>query len=162
MSSRFGIGRSQFFCSFGGRILGLNDDERRELAGFDVEISKLRQQKISRLRELAMQKGISALKLEDLKPECGKPFVEEARRDSGYKRAIVRDETRSLYPELAYLCASERDIHFENKEDTCGWVRGEAREERYNNIGPPRGSAGIRYYCKICGKMVGELIEVVS
>ena len=147
------------FSGSGTHSFELTDSERQELADFDLRINELQQRKVSKLRELARQKGVSALKLEDLKSECGEPFVEEVGHGSS-KRAIARDKANPHCPELAYLCVSE----YEGLagKDTCGWVKGEPRREQYDNIGPLCGSAGIRYYCIICGKMVGELQLVVS
>lgn len=132
------------------------------MADFDRKINELQRQKMLKLRELARQKGLSALKLEDLKSECGKPFVEETGRGS-FQIALAKDETKAGHYEFAYLCASQ----YENpsgvvNKDTCGWVKGAPREELYDDIGPLCGSAGTRYYCIICGKMVGEFRERVS
>ena len=143
-------------------LFELTEDEKRELAGFDQKIGELQRQKELKLRKLARQKGISALKLEDLESECGQPFVEE-KEHSIYRRAMARDKTDSLRFESAYLCASRYEAPSRTgNKDTCGWVKGEPREERYDSIGPLCGSAGIRFYCRICGKMVGELQARVS
>ena len=154
----------------GSHFLGLSDgypfelteEERRELADLESKIGEFKRQKVSKLRELARQKGVSALKLEDLKSECGKPFVEET--DCGsFQMVIVKDEARIGHYEFAYRCASQYENLFgAGNKDTCGWVKGAPREEPYDNIGPLCGSAGTRYYCIICGKMVGEFQEIVS
>ncbi len=141
------------------RLFDFTESEKQELADFDRKINELQRQKILKLRELARQKGVSALKLEDLKSKCGEPFIEEKERDS-YQRAVAQDKTKPHRYEFAYLCASKYEIH--PKENTCGWVKGEPREGSYNDIGPLCGSAGTRYYCIICGKMAGEFQEIVS
>ncbi len=148
---------------FAGYPFELTEEEKRELADLESKIGELQRQKVSRFRELAGQKGVSALKLEDLKSECGKPFVKEAGCDDSFQIAIAKDETRVGHYEFAYRCASqyENPLGAGNK-DTCGWVKGAPRDELYNNIGPLCGSAGTRYYCTICGKEVGEFQEIVS
>ncbi len=147
---------------FTGYPFELTEGEKRELADLESKIGKLKQQKVSKLRELARQKGVSALKLEDLKSECGRPFVEEAGRGS-FHIAITKDESSPGHYEFAYLCALQyENLSGAGDKNTCGWVKGAPREEPYDNIGPLCGSAGTRYYCKICGKMVGEFQEVVS
>lgn len=159
--------RGRLFRHFSGLTDGhpfeLTENERRELADFDRKINELQRQKTLKLRELARQKGVSALKLEDLKSECGKPFIEEM-STSSFKMAIAKDETKVGHYEFAYMCASqyESPLGRAGNKDTCGWVKGAPREESYNDIGSLCGSAGTRYYCKICGKMVGEFQEVVS
>lgn len=154
------IGAFHFPDLSGGYPLELTEEERRELVGLESKVGELQRQKVSRFRELARQKGASALKLEDLKSECGEPFIEEKERDS-YQRAVAQDKTKPHRYEFAYLCASKYGIRPE--ENTCGWVKGEPRRERYDDIiGPLCGSAGTRYYCTICGKMVGEFQEIVS
>lgn len=142
--------------------LELTDDEKQELAGFDRKINELQRQKVSKLREFARQKGLSALKLEDLKSERGKPFIKETGRGS-FQIAAAKDKTRAGHYEFAYLCASQHENLLKaGNKDTCGWVKGAPREEPYDNIGPLCGSAGTRYYCTICGKEVGEFQEIVS
>ncbi len=141
--------------------LVLNEDEKAELAKLNREIARLQTERISKLREFARQKGITAARLEDLKSECGQPFIED---ESGfsYRRATAKGEGKSHRElEIAYLCASPYLMKGED-EYTCGWVKGNVIRKKYDEIGLMSGSAGTRYFCKICGKQVAEFQEVVS
>ena len=143
---------------FGGFPFDLSENERRELAELDSGVARLQQQKISKLRELARKKRIAAERLEDLKSECGRPFVEQ--KGYGYKIAAAASKAKPFSQELAYLCISEYETR--RGKDTCGWVKGEPKSEKYDNLGPLCGSAGTRYYCRICGKLLWECQSVVS
>jgi len=93
---------------------------------------------------VARKKGIIAEKLEDLKSSCGDPFKEKERDSTrDYRKAMAGDV------EAAYFCPT---AHIEG----CGWVKGFPNSERYNDIGCLSGSAGTRFYCQICGKLIAE------
>jgi hypothetical protein len=152
--------RFYHFELFGGDLFELTEEEKQELAVFTSVISELQRRKLAKLREFARQKGVAALELKDLKSGCGEPFIEE-KCHSNYQRAAAKGKAGSPSIEFAYRCAWKREL-FPGSENTCGWVRGEPREEGYDNLGLLSGSAGRRFYCKICDKMLGEFQEVVS
>lgn len=131
-----------------------NEGDREEMAGFDRAIDRIQRQKILRLRELAWRKGAAALKLENLKSESGEPFIKE----EGYfcfQKAIAGNKTHCV--EFAYLCSSMYD-----NAKICGWVKGKPTRKPYDDIGPMCGSAGVRYYCRICGNLLALEIIVNS
>jgi hypothetical protein len=136
----------------------MTDVERTEITVFDSVIAQAKKQKLQKIRELAWKKGVAALKLEDLKSNCGVPFTE---RDLyfGYKIGAAMNEL-TQEPELAYLCTSQYNP--EPDSDTCGWVKGEPRQANYDNIGPLSGSAGARFYCRICNKKLSEYATMFS
>jgi len=146
----------------------LDEKESGTVSGFDATILIAQLKKRLYLREIAREKGIIAEKLEDLKSECGRPFLEEKgnswqRHDC--KRAVVKKDATfgPLTMETAYLCQDMYSIF--SKEDTpdgCGWVKGKPHEKKYDEIGVLSGSRGIRYYCRICGKRIGEYQSAIS
>ncbi len=142
----------------------LNEEETKVASGFDSAAFAIQRKKILYLREVARKKGITAEKLEDLKSESGKPFVEEKRKGHwghDYRRAVVTED-KSFGPhiaETAYLC---QGIYSKEDPDSCGWVIGDPIEEKYDEIEVLSGSRGTRYYCGICGKQIGEHKTAVS
>ncbi len=151
--------------SSGDNPLGLDEKEKETLVAFDLEMLAIQKKKIAYLREIAREKGITASNLEDLKSESGESFREEKsdNRTWGheYRSAVVlRAPGGSPHiAEMAYLCHSP---YLKDDPDSCGWVKGIPVEKEYNDIGFLSGSAGVRYYCKICGKQIGEHRLVVS
>jgi hypothetical protein len=136
----------------------MTDEERVEIAVFDSAIAQAGTQRVKKMRELAWKKGAAALKLEDLKPKCGVPFG-LGRPHCGYQRAQAFT-LESIEPEMAYLCTSQYNP--EPDSDTCGWVKGEPRQSNYDNLGPLSGSAGARFYCRICNKQLSEYATMFS
>mgnify|MGYP001603471367 CR=1 FL=1 len=142
----------------------LTEKEMMELVKIDFEISALRQKKINHIREIAYRKGIAAKKLEDFKSQKMKCFVENPNNSDGpdgVKFAAEADEKedRPFDPkETAYLC---RPMHG-NADGGCGWVKGTPSEQEYDDMDFLSGSAGIHYYCNICGELIGEHVRVIS
>lgn len=148
----------------------LDEKESGIVSGFDAAILIAQLKKRLYLREIARKKGIIAEKLEDLKSECGRPFLEE-KGIGDCKRAVVKKDTTfgplknfsPLTGETAYLCQDMYSIFSkENTPDGCGWVKGKPYEKKYDEIGVLSGSRGIRYYCRICGKQIGEYQSAIS
>ncbi len=142
----------------------LTDVNRGTLAELDAEIAGIQHKKILLLRKAARESGLTAPSLEELKSKSGKPF-RELERQSSYKKAVVRRGTRpvNFIEESAYLC---QPMHAEMMPkgiiEECGWVKGNPVGGAYDNIGPLSGSAGIEYYCKICGTLIGRYRGIVS
>lgn len=148
----------------------LDEKEQQGLIVFDAQLSEIQRKKVLYLREIAKRKGLTAPTLEELKSKNGEPFVEvKSTRTSGrdYREAAAKKEIkfpgikskRFELEEQAYLC---HDMFSKKDTDSCGWVRGAPVEREYDNIGFLSGSAGVRFYCKICGKMIGEHKTVMS
>ena len=145
--------------------LSLDKEEQIGLAVFDAQLSIVLRQKVLYLREIAKRKRLTAPTLEELKSKSGKPFVEvKSTRMLGddYRSAEAKEEVSFGKAKLllerteqAYLCY-ESSIFSKEDTDSCGWVKGMPVEKKYNDIGVLSGSAGIRFYCKICGKKIGE------
>ena len=135
----------------------LNEEETKIASGFDLAAFEMQTKKILYLREIARKKGITAEKIEDLKSESGKPFVEEKPKGywgHEYRRAVIAEEkTFGPHVETAYLC---QGIYVKDDPDSCGWVIGSPIEKKYDEIQVLSGSRGTRYYCRICGKQIGE------
>lgn len=136
----------------------MTENDKAELAIINKIISEAQAAKITKLRELACKNGAAALKLEDLKSESGKTFVDKG-KEFGCRSAVVLDISLAL--ESAYLCISEY-VNEADNTDTCGWVKGAPRQENYNNIGPLSGSAGTRFYCRICNKQLSKYATMFS
>src|SRR4030042_5918068 len=143
----------------------LNEEEAKVAYGFDLAAFEMQTKKILYLREAARKKGITAERLEDLKSESGRPFVEEKSRGDcwghNYRKAVVTEKKSfGLHTvETAYLC---RGMYSKEDPDGCGWVIGSPIEKKYDEISILSGSRGIRYYCRICGKQIGEHKTAVS
>jgi len=144
----------------------LNGKEKKVLAGLNLEASAILRKRTLYLREVARRKGMTSATLEGLKSKSGKPFVEEKTKRSwgrDYRQAtIMGDSLAGLPPlavETAYLCHSP---YSKEDPDSCGWVKGRPVEQEYDDISFLSGSAGTRYYCKICGKQIGEHRMIVS
>jgi len=146
---------SRFFLPDAAPLV-LNEEEKKKVQSFDLEILKVQKEKIEYLRSLAREKDITAACLKDLKSESGSPFIELQRERKGYE---YREAKSSDKTEVAYLCCG---MYIKEDKDSCGWVKGRPKEQEYDEIGVIAGSAGIRYYCKICGKEIGELQIVLS
>ncbi len=150
--------------------LKLDKKEKNDLAILNVEMATAARKKLEIIRGAARRQGIIADKLDDLKSESGQPFVEEKTKRSffgqNFRIAVVRmdvsiaEKTLPVVEETAYLCKALYSCGGE--KDSCGWVKGNPRHENYDDIGPLSGSAGVRYYCKICGKLIGEDRHTVS
>ena len=138
----------------------LGDKEMERLESFDMEILIIKQKKKDYLREIAKNKGLIAEKLEDLKSENGKPFEEIKKKDSSSRYNTTDYRKAVAFPlETAYLCHA---MFIKDDPDSCGWVKGEPHAKEYNTLGPLSGSAGIRYYCRICGKQIAEYPTIFS
>lgn len=82
--------------------------------------------------------GLTAKKLEDLKSNCGRPFVEEKNQSLSFRRAVVMTEDGKHVMQYAYFCPGSE------KHGSCGWV---AREPKHDKKGR---------YCYICHARIGE------
>ena len=133
----------------------LSEKDEEFLREFDLQILLIKQKKIDYLRKVARRKGIIAENLKNLKSNCGEFFKEIERKDStgGYRRATAGPL------ETAYLCCG---AHTKDDPNSCGWVKGYPRSERYDNRGPLSGSVGTRFYCQICGKLIEEHRIIIS
>jgi len=137
----------------------LTKKEKDELEGIDQKIGELNSNRVTRLREMTRAKGFSAEKLEDLKSNCGEPFVENAKSVfNDYKSAMARPKKENEAIEHAYLCAPM----YLPEGDGCGWVKGVPIEEEFDHTGPMVGSAGTKYKCTICDLKIGEHITKMA
>jgi hypothetical protein len=146
----------------------LDNGEKKILQGFNAEILLAQKKTMDFLRDVVRKKGISAERLEYLKSESGEPFVEEKsgenRSHGSYRKAAVKKNLSGGLPvleiESAYLCRPMDALSLKEKEDdtdSCGWVKGQPVEKNYDNIGHLSGSAGKRFFCRICGQQIGEI-----
>ncbi len=144
--------------------LTLTPKEKKELAKFNERTDAIIKERIEYLRGLARAQGITAATLAELKSASGLPFVEEkgSKGMGDFTIATVKESTLAgpLVIDMAYLCHSSYERKAET--DTCGWVKGQPREEGFNNIRPLSGSAGTQYFCRICGKQIGEDVTIRS
>ncbi len=156
----------------------LSEEDQKILNGLTAQNLVVQHRVVEFQRECARKQGVIAQRLEDLKSKSGQPFKEEARTSFGfrhkdYRRAVVKKKIlkgllagKSLTIESAYLCRSPylalTSKSRKKDPDSCGWVKGNPVSKDYDNIGFLSGSAGIRYYCKICGKLIGEEQHVIS
>lgn len=143
-------------------IYDLLDPRDKQIYGMlSEQISKHRGEQLALLRKAAGKNGILAQNLSDLKSKSGEPFREEkesGRRwgDDGYQMAIAGTGFKA---ETAYLCREMRLFKSpDDKGEGCGWVKGEPVKKRYHDIGPLSGSAGTRFFCRICGQQIGETV----
>lgn len=139
----------------------LTAEEQTTLAVLDQSLNFFLSAKLKFLREAHGNRGEIATTLEGLKSKRGRPFVPMERFPGRrYTQAVVQVEAPfSLAVETAYLC---KGIYQEEDPDSCGWVKGEPNERSYDDIGVLSGSAGHRYYCRICGKQIGEVYLIMS
>ncbi len=135
----------------GKPVVITGETENRELALIDRQIAELQTLRLKKVRDFARQKGETALKLEDLKSESGKPFIRDRESVRHWKSATA--DVNRCQDESAYLCCSEYTVE-DNNPNTCGWVKGEPKGEKFDNIGPLSGSSGRNYYCRICNKLL--------
>jgi len=140
------------------RGLPLDEAEKTKLAALDAEASLAQQKKIIFLKRVARKKGITSKMLKGLKSKNGKRFVEE-KGHKPYRKALVREDFLGSEQETAYLCCG---MYLQKDPSSCGWVKGDPVEKPYDEIGCLSGSRGIRYYCRICGKLIGEFQMEVS
>lgn len=146
--------------------LKLSKQEKAALAALNVEIEVILRKRKELFRASAKRQGIIAKQLAELKSESGQSFVEEEKvrqtfSGRAYQKAVVKEKT-SLGPyisEVAYLC---RNPYVGEEKDSCGWVKGSPVAQDYNNISFLSGSAGVKYFCKICGQLIGEEIHIQS
>ena len=157
------------FFSGGVEQLVLTEAERERLAGFDrsmqmlqVQIVAAQLERIACLREFARAHGFMTTTLEDLRSACGEPFIEDptSKQYKIYRRATARKKPSAAagkFPmsavEEAYFCVSMYSL----SDAGCGWVKGVPAGRLFDNIGPLSGSAGTRYFCKVCNQQIGEL-----
>jgi hypothetical protein len=144
--------------------LKLGKKEQAEMAALNAKMGELSAKKLDLIRDSARRQGLIADKLQDLKSESGNPFIEEKPRSKGfggegYRIAVVKGKFGNA-EEAAYLC--EEMYSFGKDSSGCGWVRGNPRTENYDDIGVLSGSAGVNYYCKICGRLIGRDVHVRS
>jgi hypothetical protein len=94
----------------------------------------------------------------DLKSQTrtGEKFVAQKQKERPYGRevrtAIIKEyftnEKRQFYiADSAYFCNMG-----------CNWVLGVPETGNYDDIGFLSGSAGVNFYCKICGMHIGQKI----
>jgi len=165
--------RFPYIPDFSEEVPILSDAEKKIVSGFDSNIAAIMQDKIFFIRDAARRKGIISANLKKLQSKSGKPFVRERKKGrwdyDDYARATVKE--RSSLPgfpptvvEVAYLCRPMNSLFSPRgkKLHGCGWVKGIPTEKKYNDLGPLSGSAGIKYYCRICGELIGESIHTRS
>ena len=139
--------------------LRLNKGEQAEISALNEKMEELIIKKLDLIRSSARRQGLTSDNLNDLRSENGNPFIEEKVGDkgfgrNGYRIAVTKKEAGKIR-ETAYLCRN-------SEGDGCGWVRGNPRIENYNDIGVLSGSAGVNYYCKICGRFIGKEALIMS
>jgi len=144
-------------------IYNFLDEQEKEIYGsLSQHISKLMNEQLALLRKAARKKGIIAQNLADLKSEKGEPFREEKSAGlqwgDGYQKAFAGS---GIKMETAYFC-KETQLFTNPADEGCGWVKGTPIEKKYNEIGPLSGSAGERFYCRICRQQIGEVITMRS
>lgn len=142
----------------------LSEEDKEKLGALDRQIAIAEQQKLALIREIARRNGVSVATLGDFKSENGEPFTEESlgTRIHGLRTAVIMKETvtgRFGPVEEAYLC---RPMYPGDGSDSCGWVRGKPIERGYDNIGLLAGSAGVRFFCRICGHQIAERRGMMS
>ncbi|MDP3954657.1 MAG: hypothetical protein Q8Q06_04600 [bacterium] len=120
--------------------------------------TKADKKRIKALRKKAWESGLAAKDLNDLKPKKGAlHFVEEDKDRRCYRVAVSMIRDVDMVVEFAYFCMNEWNLKLRKEtKDTCGWVRGEPREEKFNTLGrqPLAGSSGYALYCNICGREI--------
>lgn len=136
------------------------------LSALDEVLDEARERRNEYLVVQARLLGLAAERLEDLSSERGAAFSETTNR--GYRSLhqaaedIDPSDRKARYDrEWAYYCGYQ-DLLDGKMTAKCGWVKGYPRSESYDNIGCLAGSAGMHYYCQICGAMIGEREDVVS
>ncbi len=133
----------------------LDEKEKEELAKIEAESREIEAKKVQYLKEIARKKGVMADSLEGLKaerPESFMEFVEIEPTHLPFRYAELKDKKTGLLMETAYFCKDS----YSTRGDCCGWVKGSPSSQKYDDLAPLSGSAGIRYYCGICGKMIAE------
>jgi hypothetical protein len=131
--------------------LKLNKEELSEMAAINSEGEILVQKRLILVRSAAKRQDLIAERLKDLKSQTGGKFIAQKRKERPYKEirtAIVREN--SIIVDNAYFCMG------------CNWVLGVPRTEDYDNIGFLSGSAGVNFYCKICGMKIGRFVTIRS
>ena len=141
----------------------LTDADERALGELNAEIVGIQHKKILLLRKAARESGLTAPSLEELRSKSGKPF-QKLKQQSDYRKAVVRRDTQpvNFIEESAYLCQPMyAEMTPKGMTEECGWVKGNPVGGAYDSIGPLSGSAGIDYYCKICGTLIGRYRGIV-
>jgi len=138
----------------------LTDEEKQALAELNKKQLETTKQKLAYTRELLRKKEIIAERLEDLRSKDGTLFLRET--PGKYISAKAFDPSINWrLQETAYLCHCQF-IPIGEDPNSCGWVKGEPRREEYNEIGLLCGSAGYRYYCRVCNQLIGEVQTRIS
>lgn len=141
-------------------ILTIEDKEK--LSRLKLKTLNAENIRIRILRKAAIKAGLAAKNLKNLKSVDGATFVED-QVWSQYKLAFAHRKDYSA-TEFAYLCASKYEL-MQGKDfskNSCGWVKGEPEERKYNHLGPMSGSAGTKLYCIICNKELCKLESTIS
>lgn len=153
--------------------LRLDKDAEEKIASINSKVGVLREEAIAIYRDQAWKQGIASLELKDLHYK-GKSFAKAEIREIWYKEATIYEKVcNKRTPKVkmrfllaqAYLCKSRHSLFFKDTNDdsdTCGWVLGRPTEKPFNTIKILSGSAGTNYYCRICGKRIGERITARS
>ncbi|MCX9010886.1 MAG: hypothetical protein OIN66_07175 [Candidatus Methanoperedens sp.] len=137
----------------------LTDEQKREMARLEAASYIAQTKRIKIIRGVARALEITAKSLDDLRSEDGRLFIEIENAYGGYRQAICRTEDRSKAPDQhAYFC---QELYMP-KGFGCDWVIGEPTQQDYNEIGFLCGSAGVRYFCRICGKEIGKVATMHS
>jgi len=123
----------------------LTDKQKSEIAQLELASLAAQAKRVEILRKAARESGVTAESLDELRTENGQPFVEVGRVYGGYRQAVSLGER-------AYFCRPQ----YMPEGPGCDWVIGEPVERQYDEIGVLAGSAGTRYYCRICGQQIGE------
>jgi len=126
-------------------VLGELEEKLKEKRGKFFRATRPIQNKINKRKlVLALESGFVVKRVRDMVSERG---------DSEFVR---REESRMQVYRNKQL---EEYVHC----DVCKlYVRGEPREQRYNELGPLCGSAGTRYYCNFCNNQIGDDVKVCS
>ena len=149
----------------GGSEIDWPEEVLKGLKALNQAASEAENKRDEYLMAKAREYGLAAEKLEDLRSERGLTFSEVEHRDymslhQARENTDPTDRKARYNQEWAYYCGFE-DLSG-GMTLCCGWVRGYPRSESYDDIGCLSGSAGMRYYCQICGHLVGERQNVVS
>ncbi len=140
-----------------------SDEDKKELASleetletFNMAINMIEEEKKNLTRKVARRMGLASARLEDLKTN-GRSLVESSSLSKivGYRAARIKGDPVALEDShFAYLCGGEAS--------GCGWVKGKPDTRTFNDITILSGSAGMNFYCWLCGGYMGKYDFVMS
>lgn len=132
-----------------------SDEVRAKRSSLQQQMRELERQEVQLLRDDALQRGLRADQLEQLRSLEGNGFV-WVERIGTYGVCLAREENvGESEAEWAYRCANPWAMRAD--DIGCGWVRGVPDERPRNDVVSRwLGISGTRDYCRICGGLIGE------